>query len=580
MNALALARMLTTERSIDTRSALGPRSLCKNRRGATTSFLHPSLSPLARAGLLGDPSLRWAFIDSSDKIGVLTSLSNFDDQGTTAITTSATDELFIVLPTAIVYEDFHQSFIGLLSKDDIESAGFKYLTEQLPNTMEKPGTTPAAQNSLDELGFPGASAGGIPHFAILPKILHIPPGFYVPEGHSVLDSLPVAPTCPPCAFWDPFVLWFQAIQHAYKKTNKLPMNAPGNSLFDPAKINTTTSFPNVALSSTILASVTVLSRNRPYYTLAKDTAVDNTNATLLAWYHLQNHSPTPHSPGTPGSPNSASASNITVAVAAAVRSVDKYTASPADRAALKDRDSVKIQYQLLFALNGVHDDSPTEVLLPVTLSPRFIAVLDASKSQRTKVFQQHFNKFLTTLSSSEHTVDQRNTWTREQIDSPLANAIYHFNFLGCPLNRERTSLGHKISSAHFLTVVTKLPEFVNRVHNELSNQLQHLADEEKSKMDRKQTLLYFKGLQKTADHLRQCIYNINACGQFVTYDFPPRPCGRLSKLTLLYLTPSMGATGFPLKLTLRTSSMLASWISRISSVGLLASVSNSIIGNG
>ena len=64
-----------------------------------------------------------------------------------------------------------------------------------------------------------------------------------------------------------------------------------------------------------------------------------------------------------------------------------------------------------------------------------------------------------------------------------------------------------------------LAEFQARSDKERARHLEDIAEEDKTKMSKKVTTLYYKGLQRSPDHLCQCIYNINVMGQFITEDF-------------------------------------------------------------
>jgi hypothetical protein len=219
--------------------------------------------------------------------------------------------------------------------------------------------------------------------------------------------------------------------------------------------------------------------------------MDNANDGLVHWHSLLTnipatfHSPSPQSPDTPSTPNDAR--DMALAFATILRTVDRVIVSPSDKKASKDTDEVKRQYRLLFACNGRSNTEDAEHLIPATLSDEFLSCLDATKEMRVKTFKETFATFLMSLNDSDIAVDQGNTWHKSQFDTPFCDALHKFHWLDCPLNRERTSLGHKISSVHFCPVDPNLADFQDQVQHDLELRLQQQANEDKSKMSKKET---------------------------------------------------------------------------------------------
>jgi hypothetical protein len=174
----------------------------------------------------------------------------------------------------------------------------------------------------------------------------------------------------------------------------------------------------------------------------------------------------------------------------------------------------------LSKINITFSSLATAALKMVTLTNFSLLVFptvfsDASDKTRTKTFTDTFAAFLLSLTVSDKTVDQGHTWIAKQLDAPFCSALTKSNWLACPLNRDRTSIGHMLSAVHCCPVDPKLADFSDRVQRELDIHLQLLADEEKSKIGKKETQLYYKGLHRDATHVRAVIYNRSALGKFI-----------------------------------------------------------------
>jgi hypothetical protein len=328
-------------------------------------------------------------------------------------------------------------------------------------------------------------------------------GYQFPKGNSLLDPLPIL-TGPAGEYWQPFQAWHAAQRFLLTKNEGHSVNSSAdNKLLSADVIDVAAVYPRAVFLPRARLIVNLLRHLHVSYASTRHLAMDNANNRLVHWYSLLTniptnfHSPSPQSPGTPSSPNDAH--DMALAFATVLHTVDRESVSPSEKKASKDTDEVKRQYRLLFAHNGCSNTKDAEHLIPATLSKEFLSCLDAMKEMCVKTFEETFATFLTSLDDSDIAVDQGgNTWHKSQFDTPFCNALHKFHWLDCPLNRERTSIGHKISSVHFFPVDPNLADFQDRVQLDLELRLQQQANKDKSKMSKKETILYYRGLQQTA----------------------------------------------------------------------------------
>jgi hypothetical protein len=225
---------------------------------------------------------------------------------------SATNNLYPTIPSGFDFSALSESFVLLLSKDDLTASGFSTLPGIIPDTIERPGVSPPTCNTLEQLGFHGASGGATPRFTIAPKVLPIPHGYHIPDGHPIDQLLPTLSGS--SVYWHPFEILCKGIKNLVDLNSSSPANAPGASLFKHETIDVKGEFPNVMLSAIFPLSTTVLPRIHPAYKA--------TEAGLVQWYSTLNDIPAGfgHNNPTPAPTHNATA--IALAVAVGVRSAD------------------------------------------------------------------------------------------------------------------------------------------------------------------------------------------------------------------------------------------------------------------
>jgi hypothetical protein len=283
MNTVALSRLLASQCDIDTWSDLGPKSSRKGSKIHNDHHVTTATTDLVLSSIMADHHIRWIYVDETMSVGVATSLHAILADGSLAVTMSATNYLYTTIPSGFDFSALSESFVLLLSKDDSTASGFNILPGIIPDTIERPGESPPTCNTLKQLGFPGASGGATPRFAIAPKVLLIPPGYHIPEGHPINQPLPTLSGS--SVYWHPFEIWCnKGIKNLVDLSSSSPANAPGANLFKHETIDIKGGFPSVILSATFPLPTTVLPRIYPAYKVTKEVNIDNTKAGRVQWY--------------------------------------------------------------------------------------------------------------------------------------------------------------------------------------------------------------------------------------------------------------------------------------------------------
>jgi hypothetical protein len=186
----------------------------------------------------------------------------------------------------------------------------------------------------------------------------------------------------------------------------------------------------------------------------------------------------------------------------------------------QEKDDVVMQYRILFSRNGKKDEeNMADEMILADLTPRFLKFLGSSKKHQKKNLQEPFALFMTKMLRSEKNADQGVTFKPQQFDTPFINALSLFNFLGSPLNRDRQSISTQLSMPHFLTIDTTDTKLKTREEKEREATAQEQADEDVTKMSKKEVTLYFNGKQRTPNDLKAAIFNLRAAFKFITDDF-------------------------------------------------------------
>jgi hypothetical protein len=280
MNTQALARLLASQHNLDTWSQLGPKAPRKDNV-LRSDFSSQTTSSLLHS-FLNDYHIRWVFIDKGDSVGVAVSLwISYTTDDVEIVAFSASDDLYAAVPTCFDFHAMSQQVLSLLSKDDASVAGFDFLSFPPPDdTINKPGIIPLETNSIEELGFASATGDALPVFTLIPKLLPIPPGYHIPEGHCLADPLPILSGS--AEYWQPFAAWYNAQRFLLTKNDGNSDNSPGNNeLFTADNINVAALYPNAVFSPTVQLIVNPLCRSHPSYHRTRELTADNANALVF-----------------------------------------------------------------------------------------------------------------------------------------------------------------------------------------------------------------------------------------------------------------------------------------------------------
>jgi hypothetical protein len=147
----------------------------------------------------------------------------------------------------------------------------------------------------------------------------------------------------------------------------------------------------------------------------------------------------------------------------------------------------------------------TDEMILADLSPRFLKFLDSSKKHQKKNIQEPFLLFITKLLNSNKSTDQDITFKHQQFDTFFISTLSLFNWLGAPLNHDHQSILNQISMPHFLTINTNNTQNRTREEKERETTVQELADEDITKMSKKEVTLYFNGKQRQPTDLKAAI---------------------------------------------------------------------------
>jgi hypothetical protein len=515
---------MTLDPPLETWSELGPKNLLKERKAATT--FKPTASDIARAECRSDTTIRWVFVDTTGKFRTVFAPAFWEDDvdPTPYYTGSTSDEISTFSPGYFDEHAYHSFGIALLSKKDTEEANFVFLDgdDKTPEEINKPGEADE-NNTLADLGFPNAEGENSPVFAMLPLLLPIPPGYFIPEGKTASEELP---TCPPRSeLYHPFQIWAKAIRHMHQFCNDLTATGTANPLFRPAEVKpNATDYPNITFRDTFKSPVTAMSITHKSFDTSKDLWSDAKQKSIMAWYADQR----PISDGSPVSSNhggtpatgSPDLRELSKAIAKGITLGSNATSTSGSSSTKQEKADVILQYRILFARNGKKNEEDTaDEMILADLSPRFLKFLDSSKKHQKKNIQEPFALFMTKLLKSEKNADQGVTFKYKQFDTPFIAALSLFNWLGSPLNRDRQSISNQLSIPHFLTVDSNDTKLKSREEREREATAQALADEDITKMSKKEVTLYFNGKQRQPNDLKAAIFNLRALGKFITEDF-------------------------------------------------------------
>jgi hypothetical protein len=395
--AKALAR--ATVLNFDAWSDLGPKNLGKERR-AKTSF-STGVSPAVLLTTLADGHLRWAYLELDGTIGTLFGPEIVTLNDVDSIIGSASDSIKAPFFVSIPIKVFEGVFTVLLSKTDAQDGSFPFTNDPLPETIPPPGDDQAQGHSFSDLGFENVTGDATPPFAFLPRLMPIPPGYAIPVGHRIQDTLPATnPAKNP--YWGPFEVWCKGIKNMYTKNGGHLADSAAGTLFNPVPLDELDDFgtkPRVGVFST---NVHPLPRRSPFMAVSHQHHQELKEIWLLQWFldlpalEPEFNTPTPTLLGT------LTPEQLGAAIARGIAD----TPTTKDKAQLKAAVETKVFYQLLFARNSRASPTDPWSLRPAEVGPEFLAFLESPKTDRTKKLQSLFRVHLDKVLSSDRTYER------------------------------------------------------------------------------------------------------------------------------------------------------------------------------
>jgi hypothetical protein len=344
----------------------------------------------------------------------------------------------------------------------------------------------------------------------------VPPGFHIPEGYSITNDTLTVPTS--SHEYRPLSLWAKAICHMHTYCMGATATNATNPLFRASEVRPAeNAFPHVTFSDMFSIPFSTMPITHDEHAYAKATWDDARQKVIMAWYATQRPASSPSRPTNPNptNPGSPELSELSKAIADGISLGTSSTNTSSTNK--KEKDEIILQYRILFSRNGKKDEeSAAEELIPANLSPRFLKFLDSSKKIQKKNLQEPFALFMSRMLKKDSNADQSVTLKYQQLDSPFATALTLFNWLACPLNRDRQSISSQLSMAHFLTVDDTDNLFKSRSAKERDATAQELVGEDVTKMNKKESTLFCSGRQRTPTDLKSAVFNLRALGKFIT----------------------------------------------------------------
>jgi hypothetical protein len=314
----------------------------------------------------------------------------------------------------------------------------------------------------------------------------------------------------------------------HQVNNGVPANSSGGRLFDAAAVTV-----NASISDSFVTLVSAMNSFEEYFRDTNDIVQETTDSGLRLWWsQLPDDVRQPATrlqavPGTPASPPRLQPSGVSTEVLTSlitkISEMNDSKTSDATGPTKKElEDNFNTFYGLLFGWNDAVEDGDGQGVLGLKLAPvsdRAKAILREPKASRPKLFRELFLAFRKAQSESDSHVDRSATITADSIDSTFVSAVCSCNWLDQPLAAATTSLVSDLSAVHFCTVDLGTATFEERCRRDLNAYLEERASLDRSKMSKRDTHLYFAGLQTGKRHVCECIFNIATMGKFLSDDF-------------------------------------------------------------
>jgi hypothetical protein len=255
-------------------------------------------------------------------------------------------------------------------------------------------------------------------------------------------------------------------------------------------------------------------------------------------------------PGGLANQNPAFAAALTAAFSPLVASLGKSTASATtqqvERGHQHDQRAVEARYQLgwgrVVAVIDPVDGSVTETVVFPKLSDALLAVHTPSKPSKAEAsYQESATNHLRSKARSTSYFDGMTDWDTRSFGIPGISCIREFRFATEPPTLDPDELKDRLSILHFARTDPGNVAYKTRQEEGHLLTRQYLVGEDKSKLKRKITDLYYRGQIATADDLKTAIANFWSFSSWAFVDFatsPPSIWTALEELVFLLNSPA------------------------------------------
>lgn len=476
-----------------------------------------------------------------------------DDNQKTIYLGNLSDELGTITPVSMSREDFLGTVTSLMPRAEAEAAGFA-ISDQAPDTImgidsDDPGIVVAP--SMERLNFGPDAADIDPVIITAPKCIAVPTGVALPVGTqwALVDELP------------PEIKALYPVAEAWRKTmlyavvnNQAKSVTEGGTLFDLDDVNVDNISGSVAVE--IEPALTMLDPRSSHYAEVKTAAKAAEYAAFTrAWALLPDQhqvftgAPTSSTTaggvqGVTGAPAAggvpapsmmlgmgpAQLQELIVATIAAAAQGNVQAAQAASTVKSKSEsehevsaEECALRLSIAFAsIKTVHDPEEggpsTLAIIPATINPEVAAILALPKINMTvnqlKVLVTNARREKET---SDHRLDSKLSFDQDLVDAMLVSAIKHYQFLFESVNADPHQVTTKVTLANFAEPHKTSVLYTERLVKNRLIQTQELVGEEKTKVGKKNTVMYTGGRLSTVDDIAHLIRNFRFFfGIFIT----------------------------------------------------------------
>jgi hypothetical protein len=483
------------------------------RATRTAEFLDSGVSALMKHALLMDPSatLQWLAI-SDNRVVVLTKpVVATSGAGLAIFLASLGDSLAQATPVSFDHNVATGQVVALVTQDDHTALRLPGCAA-VPGMLDPPppidGGASTEQASIDRLHFDVSTgaAGSVPVFAVLPIIYPLALG-ESPLTQSLTDAFPATGNHTAGAR-----AWYQGMQYLAVHNAGRSLHAhPG--LFNPSDLPATL-FSTSTLVDFVAVTIHTVNAMSPQFDNVVTIHREASHGAIMA------HASGLHVPSTGGAPAGGIATPgltqaLTTAFAPLVASLGNSAGAAhtqVEREHLLATKDVAARYQICWArvatVTDPIDGSVSEKLVLPTLSPALLAVLSPSKVAKAEAsYQETFTNHLRARARSTSYFDGTAEYDQKAFGVPGVQALRDFRFASDPPIHDPDEFKDRITLFCYAGTDLGSAEYTTRQEDGRLLTRQHLVGEDKSKLKRKTTDLYYRGKIASADDLKIAIAN-------------------------------------------------------------------------